>query len=242
MSLLSLLCQALPDIVLFCLVAKRHTLSACAKDVLFKAAAPSCCALRGIVLCVIVIVIFVTFFIFNPHLWSMQPCASGSCIALICTGPELLVCDLCFPHCPIQTSGRSSPAPPYRDIGASQASRCRPVSSTKAQLWGEFGLDLPSATVLPREEEHAVSTIIRKHQDAKDIVHVLQKRQLEAVSGICSACHGPGGNFDCGHLMSPLPPLSMQDMCLKLVHAGHVLEAGSGANSARVEVVCLRKL
>ena len=116
------------------------------------------------------------------------------------------------------------------------------MSSTKAQLWGEFGLDLPSATVLPREEEHAVSTIIRKHQDAKDIVHVLQKRQLEAVSGTCSACHGPGGNFDWGHLMSPLPPLSMQDMCLKLVHAGHVLEAGSGANNARVEVVCLRKL
>ena len=62
--------------------------------------------------------------------------------------------------------------------------RChRPPTTAKAQLWGEFGLDLPSATVLPREEEHAVSTIIRKHQDAKDVVHVLQKRQLDAVTG-----------------------------------------------------------
>ena len=59
----------------------------------------------------------------------------------------------------------------------------RPPTTAKAQLWGEFGLDLPSATVLPREEEHAVSTIIRKHQDAKDVVHVLQKRQLDAVTG-----------------------------------------------------------
>ena len=108
------------------------------------------------------------------------------------------------------------------------------MSSTKAQLWGEFGLDLPSATVLPREEEHAVSTIIRKHQDAKDVVHVLQKRQLEAVSGACSACQGPGGNFDWGHQLSSLPVVSLLDMCSKL--------AGSGAYSARAEAARLRKL